>query len=714
MKRLLAALCVLALVGTAVAVPGLSGTEHPVPVEKTEQDVSSDTSFSLRNTGDGDVVLHGDGSLEGTEQTRTGTGDTSVSWTNHQRNGVVTFHGKNVSDTTTFNQGYDSLPSYETANVTVENGKLALEIGTTTSIVDDYEDGDISEYSGSTGSFSVDSDRAESGSYSLQNNGGASYDKIYGDGLTSKQPEPGDNITLYIYPEAAGSGNGGLQFRVHNASGGKILNIQAVFWAQKFNLRTGTTDDKGSYDWPYTQSWHRFEVVWPESDTEPITTKLYDSSGNLEATRSAAWDSSNISETTYIGVQGLGGSKSRTHNLDNITVTSSTSHETGYGITKFDSSTTAWNEAQVAFTQDETNGNVTHYVAFDTPPTDPDNFVGFESANVWKEIPEDPDAVYVKTVLNRSSGDGPTVDQVDTSLRYEEPMSNPSFTLNGTTVSYSGTLGPGETATKSYGDIADGSYSVTTDKSFQWDFTSHNDGRVHVTGLSVSGQSYTVDRFLGAGQSLSVSSSFADETTVSPTIADDAEGTALSKVVLNGSLDAWKAIYEGNGHELTEEQNVVFGYSSSPSSGNRVRGLNVSSMNGTTTFEVHSWTPSNNDVEAREIFDGQASGDVRFVIDRVAQDEQYVVFRDGEKKQTVTPEDGTITFTQYGDVEVFTKIQDNEEAEYNAGSGGVYVPSSQFGLLSYYRDLTGLPPITGVVAGAGLALGVVYLVVIRS
>lgn len=101
-------------------------------------------------------------------------------------------------DTQTDWEAYQSIN-----NINIVNG--ALELATTTTIVDDFEDGDLSEYSvGSTGYYTTTTARSQNGSYALSGGSSSTSNEYVGStsGLNA-YPSPGDTFRFWLYSDSA-------------------------------------------------------------------------------------------------------------------------------------------------------------------------------------------------------------------------------------------------------------------------------------------------------------------------------------------------------------------------------------------------------------------------------------------------------------------------------------------------------------------------------
>lgn len=167
-------------------------------------------------------------------------------------------------------------------------------------LVDSFEDADIAEYSGDTGSFAIDDTVAYDGSYSLRGDqGGASEAMIYSTTGLTYYPEPGDTYrTNFGNLTEAINGNLKLPFGLQDtnnyyyiwiASGSEGFGLRKVSAGSDSQLaKTAHTYATGTEYIP--------EVVWGTDGTLDAT--LYDANMNVITTASAT--------DTEFGAGGIG------------------------------------------------------------------------------------------------------------------------------------------------------------------------------------------------------------------------------------------------------------------------------------------------------------------------------------------------------------------------------------------------------------------------
>jgi hypothetical protein len=152
------------------------------------------------------------------------------------------------------------------------------------SVVDDFDDGDLLEYTDNTGAISISSTQAHNSSaYSLLADGWADG-RVYNQDETFS-PKRGQIFELYVYPTSTGvytsigwpyhgHANGGSAYELYFDSGGFDIARQ-VDGTRSFLASgdiSGLTID----------AWNRVEVAWKRDGT--ITVDLYDDTGtNVES-----------------------------------------------------------------------------------------------------------------------------------------------------------------------------------------------------------------------------------------------------------------------------------------------------------------------------------------------------------------------------------------------------------------------------------------------
>jgi len=150
-------------------------------------------------------------------------------------------------------------------------------------IVDSFEDGDISEYTGDTGNYSAQTGGATSpqdGSYHLNGTSGTSS-FMYSESGLENYPSAGDTFQFWIY-----HGNKDDFTRTFWAVSGDKNTSYSIFLDRRNGGRTVALrkDDNdviaSGPNRANTDSWYRFRIIWGTNGD--MTVQMYDSSGNKE------------------------------------------------------------------------------------------------------------------------------------------------------------------------------------------------------------------------------------------------------------------------------------------------------------------------------------------------------------------------------------------------------------------------------------------------
>lgn len=190
--------------------------------------------------------------------------------------------------------------------------------------IDDFEDGDVSEYSVTassydTGNFSSSTSRAHMGSYSgkiavnggLYSPGEEYYSSGSGGGL-NYYPSKGDKFYGWIYISQNGNppNGGGVMFGWDKANEtGYCARVQSddTLILQKGDALSETQLASASATY-YSDTWLKIEVDWQSDDTITVTT--YDDAGNSLGSVSAT--DSDYANYSGFGWMGQGGSDTAT------------------------------------------------------------------------------------------------------------------------------------------------------------------------------------------------------------------------------------------------------------------------------------------------------------------------------------------------------------------------------------------------------------------
>jgi len=151
-----------------------------------------------------------------------------------------------------------------------------------TGTVDDFEDGDVAEYSGDTGSFDVTSNRVQNGSLSLETTTAGNISMTSTSGL-DRYPEAGDTFRVWWQPEegdtstddrlffASQSTSVDNNYRVH------LYPQQNEFAFAKFE--GGSQTRLAVSNQSYTDNtWYEVEVEWGANGSFTVT--LFDDTGS--------------------------------------------------------------------------------------------------------------------------------------------------------------------------------------------------------------------------------------------------------------------------------------------------------------------------------------------------------------------------------------------------------------------------------------------------
>ncbi|WP_254830907.1 hypothetical protein [Haloglomus salinum] len=684
----------LLVVGMVGAVAGPSSTETSVDYQFSAQDTNT-ANFDLAADGNGTAIVTGTGQKLGPQQTLSEVqGDRDVTFDKIQRDSQVTFIGQETQEqgAQDFIQDYSSVPSYDSKNVTVENGELVLdtyqETTTTTTVLDDFSDGDIAEYSGDTGSFSVSNGQLE-----VTTDSDA---VIHRNDVTVEQ---GDVVHLDM---------------------GRT-STEATFSAFSF----GGSDYLSSYN--VVESSNEWQLKGPQGGTldsggngavDGLNDVTIDVSGQdivvdvPGGTLTAPGDASNVNGGIgWRGYKDTLGSATWTvgDNVEKETQTTVTkTNSTGRAVTEY-TSTETWQEARLNWTETETGGTVQHYVALGSPS----GYTEWQDAdeNTFKDITDGQD-VYVKTILNHSSGSGPSVDQVQARVKYNQTLTttDPSLTVDGTTVSYTGTLNDSETVVREIGTVSDGAqtFDVSTSSGVvNHTYTGHQEGRVHVTKVHLDDSNTTTDTFLAQGQTLTIddADTLKGIYQLEVSTADDTTNTTVASVALDGSYTAYEGIYTNTRLTLSTQSNTVFDYGSSVSAENRLQNLSVAAVNAGTTAEIAAYDHSAVNNSGVEVLDIRPDDNVTVTVSDLSADHRYVVSRGGNLSDPIEPTDGSITFESGASVTEF----------YTYDTDGTYKQQGSFlatggtgndSILSAFTNITGLP---GILLIIGAVVGVLVL-----
>ena len=180
------------------------------------------------------------------------------------------------------------------------------------SLLDSYEDQDLSEYSGDTGEFSITAESnlafsARDGSYVLENPG-PDFDDIYSTTITAAK---GTTINGWVRGTASASQsvcfglgtdtNDCYEARVSIDGNNIVLRDRADSTTLAADYGPGVSAD----------TWYRIEVVWDDGTLggadNDLTMRVFDASGTQQGSTLSANDSTHATEDG-IGIIANGGS----------------------------------------------------------------------------------------------------------------------------------------------------------------------------------------------------------------------------------------------------------------------------------------------------------------------------------------------------------------------------------------------------------------------
>lgn len=211
----------------------------------------------------------------------------------YESQGTLTTDVREVSVSSTWDTQSDWEAYQSASNIAINNG--AVELSET--LFEGFEDGDIAEYSGDTGAFTVQQSTVYDGTYALEASNGSGEHAITRTDWTVGQ---GDSITSYY--QAPDSTVNKLLFGVQSATGvSNVSGYAAVVYqrgaseadnalmVQRYDNGSSTTLSETNQDVP-ADTWMELEVVWGTTGT--ITATLYQTDGTQIMSTSA-------SDTTY-------------------------------------------------------------------------------------------------------------------------------------------------------------------------------------------------------------------------------------------------------------------------------------------------------------------------------------------------------------------------------------------------------------------------------
>jgi hypothetical protein len=186
---------------------------------------------------------------------------------------MVTIDGNSISGVT--------IDGTDVQEITID-GQTAWKA---TTIVDDFEDGDISEYGGDTGPFSVQGSVVKNGSRALEftNN---TNENIMTDTDNFSHPSQGDTFSAYLRTTSGSEGARGMLFGVQSETSRSNLSAYMVqlvyngaFRIVKYYNGNKTIMKKTTPGWS-SDTWQKVVVDWGTDGT--ITATVYENDNQKE------------------------------------------------------------------------------------------------------------------------------------------------------------------------------------------------------------------------------------------------------------------------------------------------------------------------------------------------------------------------------------------------------------------------------------------------
>lgn len=256
--------------GTWIEINKLDGGNKTEIARDENTDLTSGAwyRFQLEWDSDGDMrlaVFDDSGNLVGD------TYGTDSTWTSGGFGWQMGLNPNNGTQSMVFDEAFVTDP-----------GGASVTLPTT---IDDFEDGDISEYSGDTGGYVVDQVNVQTGSYSLHVDGTQEGPIIRSSSGLDRYPSQGDKWEFWC--RDGGSGNLNLNMEYGNpdeSTRGYAINVSPR--VDEFRLIENSQGVIASTSQTFNANeWYRVVVDWGTDDSHSCT--VYDSSGTQLATVSA-------------------------------------------------------------------------------------------------------------------------------------------------------------------------------------------------------------------------------------------------------------------------------------------------------------------------------------------------------------------------------------------------------------------------------------------
>lgn len=202
----------------------------------------------------------------------------------------------------------ESTTSWDTLQV---NTSLGGSGGSSGEVVDDFEDGDIDEYGGSTDFDVVSSPTYDGTDFALASSGSPQFSRITTSNPPGTLPQRGDSFTFYVRSDAVGNGDNLFQRPTFGFQDGDNFYYAVIRWhadPQEFAIQKedggsdtvldSVTGDDTSLSLS-ADTWYRVEVDWGDAaDNDNITARLYNDDTDTLVSRvwgtDSTWDSGDM------------------------------------------------------------------------------------------------------------------------------------------------------------------------------------------------------------------------------------------------------------------------------------------------------------------------------------------------------------------------------------------------------------------------------------
>jgi hypothetical protein len=155
-----------------------------------------------------------------------------------------------------------------------------------------------------------------------------------------------------------------------------------------------------------------------------------------------------------------------------------------------------------------------------------------------------------------------------------EKTQDPSITIDGSTASYTGVLNDSETATVDFdSSIGAGSHtaevSTTENTVVDWQYKGNNEARAHVKNITLNGKNYTVDQYLADGETTTIpidnTQTLQGENVLTAELYSDSETTHVSRIDARGHYEGRTILdnYTVNGEQSNLDETLADGETTS-------------------------------------------------------------------------------------------------------------------------------------------------------